>query len=200
LGFALQSEQITADAVRRAAGDLSLEQHAATDAVLHQQGAPKATRRVRQLWETCYSWFGGNVVRQRRFQASVAALVFGSLAIYLTLHGRSGTAQPTPETSSITASEGKAPELEPPPTWAVANKSDAMHGQEILKVGRSQDLPASFTYVIQPNDTLRDLCMSTVGRYDNAVIAQIRKLNPDLRDPNHLLVGQEIRFPLYPPK
>lgn len=200
LGFAFQSEQITADAVRRAAGDLSLEQHAETDAVLHQQGAPQATRGVRQLWETCYRWFRGNLVRPRRFQVSLAALVLGSLAIFLTLHGRSGTAQPTPETSPIIASGAKAPELEPLPAWAVANKSDAMHGQEIPKAGSSQDLPVSFTYVIQPNDTLRNLCMSTVGQYDNAVLAQIRKLNPDLRDPDHLLVGQEIRFPLYPPK
>ena len=200
LGFAFQSEQITADAVRRAAGDLSLEQHAETDAVLHQQGAPQATRGVRQLWETCYRWFRGNLVTPRRFQVSLAALVLGSLAIFLTLQGRSGTAQPTPETSPIIASGAKAPELEPPPVWAVANKSDAMHGQEIPKTGSSQDLPVSFTYVIQPNDTLRNLCMSTVGQYDNAVLAQIRKLNPDLRDPDHLLVGQEIRFPLYPPK
>jgi general secretion pathway protein A len=198
LGFALQSEQITADAVRRAAEDLSLEPHAATDAVLRQQGAPGATRRGRQLWETFYSWFKGNVVRQRALQASVGALVVGSLAIYLTLHGRSGTAQPTPEVSPIIASAAKARELEPPPAWTVGNKSDAIHGQEITKAGNSQDVLASFTYVIQPNDTLRDLCMSTIGRYDNAVLAQIRKLNPDLRDPNHLLVGQEIRFPLYP--
>jgi general secretion pathway protein A len=200
LGFALQSGQITADAARRAAGDLSLEQHAATDAVLHQQGAPQATRGVRQLWKTCNRWFRGNLVRPRRFQAAVAALVLGSLAIYLTLHGRSGTAQPTPETGPVIASGAKAPELEPPPTWTVANKSDAMHGQEIPKAGSSQDLPVSFTYVIQRNDTLRNLCMTTVGQYDNAVLAQIRKLNPDLRDPNHLLVGQEMRFPLYPPK
>jgi hypothetical protein len=75
-----------------------------------------------------------------------------------------------------------------------------MHGQELPKADSSQDLPASFTYVVQRNDTLRNLCMTTVGQYDNAVLAQIRKLNPDLRDPNHLLVGQEMRFPLYPPK
>lgn len=200
LGFALQSGQITADAVRRAAGDLSLEQHAATDAVLHQQGAPQATRGVRQLWKTCNRWFRGNLVRPKRFQAAVAALVLGSLAIYLTLHARSGTARPTPETGPVIASGAKVPELEPPPTWTVANKSDAMHGQEIPKAGSSQDLPVSFTYVIQRNDTLRNLCMTTVGQYDNVVLAQIRKLNPDLRDPNHLLVGQEMRFPLYPPK
>lgn len=200
LGFALQSEEITSDAVRRAAADLLLEPHASTRAVPRQQEAPRAIRDVRQSWEHFYSWFKGTVARQRAFQASVAALVLGSLAIYLTWYGRSGAAQPTPEVSSVITSSAKAPELPPSPVWAVGNKSDATRGQEMAKAGGSQDLPAFFTYVIQPNDTLRDLCMSTVGRYDNAVLAQIRKLNPDLRDPNHLLVGQEIRFPLYPPK
>lgn len=200
LGFAFQSEQITSDAVRRAAGDLSLEPHASTDAVLRQQEAPRATRGVRQSWENFYSWFKADVARQRAFQASVAALVLGILAIYLTLHGRSGTARPTPEVSPIIASGAKAPELEPPLSWSVENKSDATHGQEMPKASGSQDPPAFFTYVIQPNDTLRALCMSAGGRYDNTVLAQIRKLNPDLRDPNHLLVGQEIRFPLFPPK
>jgi hypothetical protein len=41
--------------------------------------------------------------------------------------------------------------------------------------------------------------MSTVGRYDNVVLTEIQKLNPQLRDPNHLEVGQEIHFPVnYP--
>jgi hypothetical protein len=38
--------------------------------------------------------------------------------------------------------------------------------------------------------------MSIVGRYDDAVLAKIRELNPDLKDPNRLDVGQEVRLPL----
>ena len=71
-----------------------------------------------------------------------------------------------------------------------------LHAQETSQASSTQGPPAFFTYEIQPNDTLKDLCMSAVGRYDDAVLAEIRKLNPELRDPNRLVVGQEIRFPL----
>jgi general secretion pathway protein A len=197
LGFGLHSEQITSDVVRRAAADLSLESYGATDAVPHRQGAPRLTRGVRRSWEIFYSWFRVNVVRQRSLSMSAIALAIASLAIYMALHGRSGTAQPPPETNPIVASGPKGPELESSSASAVRSKSDAMHAQEKPQASSSQDPPAFFTYEIQPNDTLKDLCMSTVGRYDDAVLAEIRKLNPELRDPNHLVVGQEIRFPLY---
>jgi general secretion pathway protein A len=200
LGFSLQSEQITSDIVRRAAADLSLEPHAAMDAVLDRKGAPSVARAVRRSWETFYSWFRINVPRKRAFQMSAVALVIGGLALYLALHRRSGTAQPPPEINSIIAKVPKAPESEPPFAGAVGSKADPIRGQETPQSGSSQELPAFFIYAIQPNDTLRDLCMSTVGRYDNAMLAEIRKLNPELRDPNHLVVGQEIRFPVYSPK
>jgi hypothetical protein len=50
--------------------------------------------------------------------------------------------------------------------------------------------------VVQPKDTLRDLCVSTLGRYDQAVLSQIQKLNPELRNADHLEAGQKIRLPL----
>src|SRR6266478_3753248 len=57
------------------------------------------------------------------------------------------------------------------------------------------DSANSLTYVVQPNDTMRDLCMSIVGRYDAVVLEKIRKLNPDLKNPNHIEAGQEVRLP-----
>jgi len=57
-----------------------------------------------------------------------------------------------------------------------------------------------FIYVVQPKDTLRDLCVSTLGRYDKVILSQIQKLNPELRNPDHLDVGQKIRLPLNPLK
>jgi phage tail protein X len=51
-------------------------------------------------------------------------------------------------------------------------------------------------YVVQPGDTLRDLCVSIVGRYNSTVLSEIRELNPDLKNPDHLDAGQEIRLPM----
>ena len=199
LGFTLQSKQITSDIVRRAAADLSIEPHAVMDAVLDCKGAPRAARGVRRSWETYYSWFRINVLRQRVFQISAVALVM-VVALSLALQRRPVAAQPSPEINSIIANVSKAPESEPPFAWAVGSKLDPMHGQQTPESGSSQEASAFFAYVVQPHDTLRDLCMSTMGRYDNTVLAEIRKLNPELKDPNHLIVGREIRFPLYPPK
>jgi hypothetical protein len=64
------------------------------------------------------------------------------------------------------------------------------------QTGATEGSIESFTYVIQANDTLRDLCMSMLGRYDNNVLNKIRELNPGLKNPNLLEVGQEIRLPL----
>ena len=200
LGFAQLNEQITSDVVRRAATDLSLDPHVARETVQRHQGAPSATRRVRRSWETFYSWFRANVLRQRVFQMAAVPLVMGGIALSLALHGKPGTAQPSQETNSIVANVQRGPQREPPLAWAAESRAAPMHGQEAPSSGSRQEPPAFFTYVIQPNDTLRDLCMSTVGRYDNAVLAELRKLNPELKDPNHLLVGREIRFPLHPPK
>jgi len=70
---------------------------------------------------------------------------------------------------------------------------------ELLQTDRENSL-SSLAYVVQPKDTLRELCVSTLGRYDKVVLSQIQKLNPELRNPDHLDVGQKIRLPLNPLK
>jgi hypothetical protein len=35
-----------------------------------------------------------------------------------------------------------------------------------------------------------------LGRYDSVVLSEIRQLNPDLKNSDHLDVGQEIRLPM----
>ena len=48
---------------------------------------------------------------------------------------------------------------------------------------------------VRPKQTLRQICLLHLGRYDHHLIEVIRGLNPQLVDPNHLQVGQEIRLP-----
>src|SRR4029077_3895495 len=66
--------------------------------------------------------------------------------------------------------------------------------------GALENTAISFRYVVKPKDTLRDLCVSVLGRYDKVVLAKIQELNPDLGNPDQLETGQVIRFPLNPPK
>jgi hypothetical protein len=39
-----------------------------------------------------------------------------------------------------------------------------------------------------------------LGRYDSSVLAEIRELNPELKHPERLEPGQEIRLPLSAPE
>jgi type II secretory pathway predicted ATPase ExeA len=54
------------------------------------------------------------------------------------------------------------------------------------------------TVAAGPQQSLRELSLRYVGRFDSELSNQIRKLNPDLKDPDHLVAGQLIRIPLPP--
>jgi len=49
--------------------------------------------------------------------------------------------------------------------------------------------------IVQPRDTLRQITLRTLGEYNGDAIKQIRKLNPDIANLDHLEAGQTIRFP-----
>jgi len=71
---------------------------------------------------------------------------------------------------------------------------------ELLQTGAHENSVSFFAYVVQPKDTLRNLCVSTLGRYNKDVLSEIQKLNPELTNPDHLEVGREIRLPLNSPE
>jgi type II secretory pathway predicted ATPase ExeA len=51
------------------------------------------------------------------------------------------------------------------------------------------------TVIVQRGDTLRQIILRTIGEYTGDTIKQVRKLNPDIADVDHLEVGQTIRVP-----
>jgi len=52
------------------------------------------------------------------------------------------------------------------------------------------------TYIVQPHDNISKLCEWSLGHYDEAALAELRKLNPDLSNPEHIEVGDQIRLPV----
>jgi type II secretory pathway predicted ATPase ExeA len=54
------------------------------------------------------------------------------------------------------------------------------------------------TVAAGPQQSLRELSIRYVGRYDSELARQIVSLNPGLKDPDHLEAGQLIRIPLPP--
>lgn len=201
LGCAMRSQQIGLGIVREAVGDLSLhsrpEKPQGTSARVASQAAqgqvadapappfaPLSPRRK------------GFLSHHRALQTSFLALLMLSLAIYLGTHGGVGTFQkelPNKVSSPyVPASAGQKNTS----AGQVTSAYDDLQPTDSRPSDGSKDSPSTFTYVVQPNDTLSALCMSLVGRYDGSVEKEIRKLNPNLTDFPHIRAGEEIRLPL----
>src|SRR2546427_2912067 len=54
----------------------------------------------------------------------------------------------------------------------------------------------SFVVVVEPKQTLRQISLRYLGRFDSKLVEEIRQLNPGITDPNQIEIGQRIRLPL----
>jgi hypothetical protein len=151
---------------------------------------------LRSSLKSSYKRIHDNILGRRLLSATLLLLAIGGMGVLFGTRTRSATAQPAAVSDPKAADSGVAKSPDPPPEQrlvvAVLDKPFADRPQ----TGSTGGSIESFTYVIQANDTLRDLCMSMLGRYDSNVLNKIRELNPGLKNPNLLEVGQEIRLPL----
>src|SRR6266446_3015364 len=179
LGCATQRRQITAEVVREAAADLSLETQAPRATLPQQQTPPRVAPGLRLSLQSFYSWITDNLFRRRVFQMSVLSVVCGSFLIYFGVRSVAGTFRPsaavyqdTQTTPAITGSESR-------PAQRVIDPTADQQPHELQQTDAHENSLSFFIYVVQPKDTLRDLCVSTLGRYNKVVLSQIQKLNPD---------------------
>lgn len=199
LGCAMRCRQIGPEIVREAAGDLALDSGVVQpQAATPQTAKPQAQRgavRARAI-PSFFSAMKAKLLRQRVLQTSFLALLLLGLAIYLGTRAGAGTFQREPAANipSPTASADSA--LRHAPEAAATNASGGLQNTDLIQTNDQQDPLGVFTYVVQPNDTLRALCLSLVGHYDESVRAEVHKLNPSVKDLTHLRPGQEIRLPL----
>lgn len=202
IGCASRSEKIDAGIVRESAMDLSLDSKpvmpSATQPIPAAHLAPQLHPKIAfPFWTRFLSFCSrikANLFRERLPQTSAVALLLTAAAAYVGVRSGASTAQPPTAIHQETASSSTIQSLAPPRTslesYTVAQPSTNP------QLPDSRESHKSFVYVVQPNDTLHDLCVSTMGRYDRTVVAEIQKLNPDLNDFDHLQVGQRIRFPV----
>jgi general secretion pathway protein A len=200
LGCATQQKQVTSEIIRKVAEDLSLEPHAPTPPIPRRQTVPRVSPGLRPLLQSFYSSMRGNLFRRRLFQASVLSLVCVSFVIYLGARSGARTVRPSATIQQDAAATPVISGFESRPARYIADPSGDPHPHALPQASAHENSLSSFSYVVQPNDTLRDLCVSSLGRYDHVVLSEIRRLNPDLRNANRLDVGQEIRLPLNPPE
>jgi general secretion pathway protein A len=195
LGCALQKSQIDAAVVKEAAGDLPVDSHE-PKLVAQQHTAPAGARGPRGALQSVYSRIQGSLLERRIAQAAILVLALGSLGFYLSTRPRLATPQPASASGLPSESAVATPGSESPSESLVADPTGGLPSAVTPRAESVESSITSFHYVIQPKDTLRDLCVSMLGRYDRSVLSRIRELNPDLKNPDHLDVGQEIRLPV----
>ena len=196
LGCAMQKSQIDATVVGEAAGDLRMDSPAVESKGRQPQAAPAVMRNPRPALKSVYSRFRDSFLGRRLFQTSVLFLAIGSLGVYVGTRGRTATVQPSAVGSANSASAVASHSSKSPSERFLAGPADGRSSAAASQTGAEKSSTKSFEYVIQPRDTLRDLCVSMLGRYDSTVLSEIRKLNPELKNPDHLDVGHEIRLPM----
>ncbi len=122
-----------------------------------------------------------------RLIAFAGLCLLGSWLPYLTGPEQvQATSSRSPEDSSNAGLSAKpANGAEPRTSTYSADPQDTESGQLL-------------TVAAQPGQTLQQLSLLYGGHFDSGLLEQIRSLNPQLKDPNHLQAGQLIRIPLPP--
>jgi hypothetical protein len=152
---------------------------------------------------TLYSWITKTVQRPL-VHLSALGLLFCMTALYLAAHSRGVSAhrsiQGKVNSSALaTALHPDAASRSTPVPAAATPSADGLLPPDAVPAGdKSPD--SVISYIVQPHDTVVELCQSIFGRYDEVTLSEIRKLNPRLKDPDHLEIGQEIRLPRTPQK
>ena len=83
------------------------------------------------------------------------------------------------------------------PTWVKASAAIAGPSTATENVGRPMSKPVRvLTVMAGRQETVKDLSVRYAGYFDEDLFEEIRTLNPDLKDPDHLEDGQLFRIPL----
>ena len=88
-----------------------------------------------------------------------------------------------------------APALDPAPAPVVVSEVSLMPAQEARATVRQ----ATEDVRVAPGQTLYQISLNKLGKYDGKVLEQLRGLNPSLNNPDRIRTGQKIRIPATAP-
>jgi general secretion pathway protein A len=196
LGCAMQKAEIDAGVVKEATEELSLGPSVPKGVSPQPHAARIATTNLRSSVESAFSQIQSSLFGRRLVSMVLLLLAMGSFGILLGKRTRSATLQPSMSSGLNSTSAAAAQEPESRAERRFAGPVTGQVSSETQQAVAKDSSIRSFIYVIQPKDTLRDLCMSMLGRYDSGVLSEIRELNPHLKNLDHLDAGQEIRLPV----
>jgi type II secretory pathway predicted ATPase ExeA len=194
LGCAMQKRQVDAGVAKEAAEELSMS--ISGPKPKEPRAARTVTSGLRFSLESMHTRIQGNFLGRRFLSTALVLLAIGGLGIFLGTRTGSTSVHPEAVPDAKATNSAKAQDLESPPERRLTGSVTGQVSTDTAQTNAGKSSIESFTYVIQPKDTLRDLCMSMLGRYDTNVLSEVRKLNPELRNPDLLEVGQEVRLPM----
>lgn len=178
LGCALGRKRIGREIVQEALNDLSLDNVAGKT---HSGELPSPGISGRPA----FSLDGlGGVFENRTLQTAVLFALLGGLAAYFVAYRGAALVRSSP---GMNVPAGSAEQM--PAAFASPERADPDDDQTTETAG-------FVSYTVQPHDNIAHLCKRSLGHYDEAALAELRKLNPGLVNPNHIEVGDQIRLPV----
>lgn len=179
LGYALGCKRIDKKIVQEALNDLSLDEIAGKtrSGALPSPGIDG--RRALSL-----DGLEGRVFGNRALQTAVLFALLGSLATYFVAYRGAAVVRSSPDLNVPADSAVRMPAALVSPERANPDADQVTEKDGFI------------TYIVQPHDNIAHLCESYLGHYDEAALAELRKLNPDLINPNHIEVGDQLRLPV----
>jgi type II secretory pathway predicted ATPase ExeA len=181
LGCATECRRIGPEMVKEALNDLSLNSLVDRSGILRHTTATLSGSPAR----FSLRWWRDNVFASRTAQTAVLSALLGGLGTYLGAHIATGA-----------INNSSAASLPAPIAAQGSGQSGVTPGNGPTTGTRDSSSTRFVTYVVRPNDTIWNLCVTSLGRYDQAAVAEFRKLNPGLIDVDRIEVGQQIRLPL----
>jgi type II secretory pathway predicted ATPase ExeA len=200
LSCAMQRRQVDAEVAREASEELAMSFSKPKPNEPREAAARTITAGFRSSLESGYKRIRGNFLGRRLLSAAAVLLAMGGLGVILATRTHSASVQSAAASDLKATNPAKAQGPELPSERRLAGSSTGQASPDAPHKGAGKSSIPSFVYVVQPKDTLRDLCTSMLGRYDSSVLAEIRELNPELKHPERLEPGQEIRLPLSAPE
>ena len=173
---ALNEKQVSAGMVEEAIADLELARNAKDDVVESSEAAARTGRD--EIWKRL------RLGREWTF-AAAAVLLFAAVgaAVFSGLRAA--------QFRQIT--QAQAAVSKPSPATPAESQTKSIETLGVKTAAAPDTEP--FQVRVARHETLRDLALKYLGEFDGKRLRQIRALNPNLNNPNHIVPGQTIWLP-----
>jgi general secretion pathway protein A len=187
LAYALQRKPIDSEIIRAVIADRDLGRFRKTTSLASHTGG--SGRQAVPAFRPVQRAPSRPTGRRQKFAVALAAiLALGGVLVAsrwwlgneAAMHAQSEPllVAPTPSDSS------------PPVPPAVSNLPSPAGGES------SPAVPHASTVSVKPGETLLQICVASFGRCNPELLQEIRRLNPQMNNPDHIEPGQTIQLPL----